>query len=157
MKRKLLLRAAEILKDIPKNRFDLDRWIKGDAEARIISGKKVTKEAKCGTIACAGGWLGLTKEFNDRGLKFVKYEGMSNCPTAELVFEKNGETINDAFEALMETFDIGYAQADALFTASGIGDYDDEIYKKHGYDISDHELFQYRVKKVINEAKKGRK
>ena len=157
MKRKLLLRAAEILKSIPKKQFDLDRWMSGEADQCILAGKKVTKKAKCGTVACAGGWLGLTKEFNDRGLKFVK-TGNEDYSTTDLIFEKKGEMItDDPFDALRKTFDISWEQADALFTSSGDGEYDDAIYDKHGHDLDDRELFQQRVKKVINEAKKGRK
>lgn len=157
MKRKLLLRAAEILAAIPKERFDLDRWVSGEAERRIINGKKVTKEAKCGTIACAGGWLGLTKEFNEHGLAFVQ-TGYDEYKSADLCFIKKGEIeTNDPFEALQAVFDLDYHQVDALFTSAGHGDYDGAIYEKHGYDLHDRELFQYRVKKVINAAKKGRK
>jgi hypothetical protein len=151
MKRKLLLHAAEILNKIPKERLDLNHWMSGEAENRIRAGKRVTKGAKCGTIACAGGWLGLTKEFNEIGLRFVK-DGYGGTDLVYVV-EFNIVT-NDPIEALQRTFDLTYDQADALFTSSGDGDYDDAIYNKYGDNLSDRELFQHRVKKVINEAKK---
>lgn len=152
MKRKLLLRAAEILAEIPKKQFDLDRWLTGDASECILNDKKVTKKAKCDTIACAGGWLGITKEFNDRGLHFTKDQY-----GYDLSFTSKKLSTTDPFEALQATFDLDYYQAYALFDGAGSGEYDDDIYTKHGWDLSDRDLFQYRVKKVINEAKKAKK
>lgn len=155
MKRKLLLRAAEVLAQIPKRRFDLDQWIRGDAEQCLLDHKKVTKQAKCGTVACAGGWLGVTKEFNEVGLKF-ETNGFGPYAHAELTYRKKDSDLvtTDPFEALEAVFDLTEDQAEALFTSSGHGNYDDAIYAKHGEDISDRDLFQYRVKKVINAAKK---
>lgn len=158
MKRKLLLRAAEVLAQIPEKRFDLDRWVRGTAEACLLDDKKVNKEAKCGTVACAGGWLGLTKEFNNLGLRFEK-QGTYPWQHVELSYTKKDYHTTNPFTALEKLFGLTEDQAEALFQGSQDGEYDDAIYAKHGEDISDRELFQYRVKKVINAAKnkKGRK
>lgn len=158
MKRKLLLEAAEYLATIPKRQFDLEQWIRGDAKQRVLAGKKITKESKCGTIACAGGWLGTSKKFNDRGLKFIR-RGEGRWAEVVLVLQTKHELVDDdPLEALATLFQISYSQADALFSYSTGGEYDNEIYAKHG-EMDDHTLFQLRVKKVINAAKrqKGRK
>lgn len=166
MKRKLLLRAAELLAQIPKRQFSLDSWIQGEGADKLKNGEKLTKTKalSCGTLACAGGWLGVTKEFNEKGLTFKCIEHTSIWQekwfSVELIHSDpkapEGYTDLEDFDGLARLFDISYHDAIALFSYAGGSIYDNAIYEKRGYDLDDRALFQYRVKKLINNAKKGK-
>lgn len=167
MKRKLLLRAAEVLSKIPTKQFNLDTWIQGEGEKKLEGGEKLTKAKalNCGTLACAGGWLGVTPEFQKKGLTFkrIEHEAWDGSKTYSVELTHTDKKAPEGsrelpdFDGLARMFDISYSDASALFSYADGGYYDDDIYKKHGYEISDRDLFQYRVKKLINEAKKGKK
>lgn len=158
MKRKLLLRAAEVLAAIPPERFNLAEWVTGDARTKILDDQKVTKKDHCGTVACAAGWLGLTPEFQKLGLKFEAIPGTyGKSYDTDLTYVNNEGKSLSRFDGLAQLFDVDYYTALELFCPAGTGNYDREICDKHGWELSDRDLFQHRVKKIINLAKKGKK
>lgn len=58
-----LLRLAEFLETVPKERFDLSSWVGED-----WGGKQ---DLSCGTTACAMGWAATMPEFRELGLKIA--------------------------------------------------------------------------------------
>lgn len=60
---KRLLRLADILTKVPKDKFDMETW-------GIHKGKHKPQEHNyCGTSACALGWAAMDKKFQADGLK----------------------------------------------------------------------------------------
>ncbi len=71
-----LLKLADFLESLPRNRFCLERWV-----GRGWEGKP---DLSCGTTACALGWATTIPEFRKLGVR-MKKETRANAPGPGLV------------------------------------------------------------------------
>lgn len=93
-----LLKLADFLETVDKNRFDLSLW----RELRF-------SPSKCGTVACAVGWATTIPSFKKAGFTFE-----SNAPKYKTY---------DSWEAVTKFFSLDNLDAFYLFS---IFDYNDE-------------------------------
>lgn len=150
MNRKLLQEAADIIGAIPKKQLDLDSWVDEDTiDADPGSCELKKKNANCGTIACAGGWLALTPKFRRLGLKLVKDEFYNHYS----LYHVNKDGVKTyGYEGLAKVFGITEYDASALFSSRNHGSYDMQIINRDTRsNISDRRLFKERVKKLLKE------
>jgi hypothetical protein len=97
--------AIAVIRGIPKKRIDLDGWQQNSLPGDDDSAAENASQIKCGTIACAGGWLALYPPFQELGLH----------PDATGVPCYGDHT---AMAALARFFEISELQARALFRAT---------------------------------------
>lgn len=95
----LLMKAAQVIEDVPEDKLDLRDWQIGMVVARN------SEEVTCGTIACAAGWLTLSPVFNELGV----YASTHAYPMRRDRWEQSG------YEMFAELFEIPYFQAARLF------------------------------------------
>jgi hypothetical protein len=110
-------RAIEIIEGTPDNQVNLKFWqhsiVSSDPATRYISSKK---DATCGTIACAAGWLALDPWMQEQGL----WSGYGGEPR----YKEDCYFFN-SFEALGRFFSIPEFDAELLFSPRTIFEYSD--------------------------------
>jgi hypothetical protein len=119
----LLKDAYAIISGIPDDNFRLSTWF------WLNNGKS------CGTIACAGGWLALHPDMQERGLGV---NPRTDFPTFD------GD---EGYSALGKFFGVGDDDATRLF--SGRHTYDRGLVRPRVY-MSDKKLFLARVRKYLS-------
>lgn len=103
--RDLMLRLADFLEALPKNRLNMRYWYESPGD-KVINGEAPDRD--CGTVACAMGWLPAVYEpFRPRAL-----HSSSGAP-----FTLNGEPVA-GFDAAQKIFGIKYSTATRLFDPS---------------------------------------
>lgn len=98
MKAARLLRLADYLETVPRDRFDMNRWV-GDS----WGGKQ---DLSCGTKACAMGHAATMPFFRKLGLKLSRFGVGTGVPAIRGVY---------GLSAAVEIFGIEWAEADYLF------------------------------------------
>ena len=93
-----LLKLANFLEQLSRERFDYAHWVGGDWKGAI--------DLSCGTTACAGGWATTMPEFRRLGLFLNRFHDVA------LV----GRTDHDPIYALSTVFKITDNQAFFLFS-----------------------------------------
>lgn len=107
MNAKHLLKLAEFLETVPRNRFKFDaitwKW-------------KGKQDLSCGAKACAMGWAATMPYFRKMGLRLEKFVTGENELVGEVVVDK--AHAGDYLESACYLFDISYGEANFLFTPS---------------------------------------
>lgn len=125
----LLREAYAIIDGIPDNRFNLRDFAK-NVDAKPIS------PSRCGTVACAAGWLAMHPTFKAMGLGLsadgeLKYPGFS-CAAWSYILGK--------------IFDCGYDEALHLFRPRTYAELDSPK--------TDKQVWQARVRKYLKKHAK---
>lgn len=123
----LLKQAYAIIDGIPEKAFDLELVIKKGGNKR---------ELKCGTIACAAGWLSLHPTFmKENGLEAVRKRknGFSY-----VTWKNKTDQIWDYTIAMAEFFNLSFEKTNNLFCPSNESDV-----------ISDKQVWKTRVEKYL--------
>jgi hypothetical protein len=94
--------AIRIIERIPDSRVALSYWQQG-ADEGDLAVQTMDAADHCGTIACAGGWLALAPEMQERGLRPSVILGAPTLGSLR------------SYAALASFFDIGHTEADQLF------------------------------------------
>lgn len=135
-------KAVEFIASRNDTQLDLSNWqhLSHSGDNPINSSEDVT----CGTIACAGGWLALNKEFNELGLYPSTSIGMP-C------FESNR-----GYYALAKLFDISYTDSQTLFFFRTYQD--DDLFGHHYAELmTDRQLWLSRARIIRARYVKGNK
>jgi hypothetical protein len=102
MNRERIAQAIEILRAVPKKKFDLGRWAD-------VHGDKRVPESRCLTTACAMGWIASQPQNIAKGL-YLQRE-YDNCAIVWPVYRGAKD-----FEAAMSWFGITDSTAELLFS-----------------------------------------
>lgn len=129
-KYELLRKAAAIIDGIPEKAVKLDDWQTRKGET-----------LSCGTVCCAGGWLGLHPYFNAIGLEL---KASSVAPRAFPHFK--GEVLRgQGYITIAAALGLSADDAARLFRPRIGSD------QHYGMGISDKELFRRRVQYFLKE------
>lgn len=103
--RRLLVLVA-LLKTVPDERFDYNRWVGRDWQGM--------PDFSCGTSACAGGWATTIPEFREEGLSLLPASedrgGYIRYQSVSMPYPLYG------YSALAECFGLTWSVAQYLFT-----------------------------------------
>lgn len=149
MKVELLKDAIAIIDGIPDDRLRLSRWQVQhskvfDSELSLYHYKYISKarQIRCNTIACAGGWLCLHPDMQQRGLSINTHGG-----GYFEAFPKYKKKVG--FEALGCFFGIDTGEAEELFGMRTSDEMDDEATRK----LTDRQLWLHRAKLLLAKHK----
>lgn len=95
---KRLLRLADFLEKLPRNRFDYSEWVGEDWEG--------DQDLSCGTTACALGWATTIPSLRKAGLRLSEVGSVTDKAHC------------DGFEAAAKVFDVTVSDAQFLFQPS---------------------------------------
>jgi hypothetical protein len=109
MNHDLFKRAIEIIRAVPEKQIDLRlfQFFRIGHDGLFVT---TLKEADCGTLCCAGGWLALDPEMQKAGLYVDPVHG---APALDF---SNDKTRLLGVDALAAFFDIKESEASALFS-----------------------------------------
>lgn len=99
MNKRRLLKLAEFLETVPRDRFDYSKWASSE-----WGGKK---DLSCGTTACALGWATAMPMFQKIGLKLTRDED-----GYVFVVDSSGR---EGFKAAEAAFDVTWQASAYLF------------------------------------------
>lgn len=123
--KELMLKLADFLKTIPRNKFDMGAWMinknfDGAAFKAIkhvkdpgLTDKLIVRPLNCKTSGCAIGWATTMPEFKRRGLKLIA--GSENAFDAGVYLVKNNQIVEKQFKAVGIIFGISEGEAWELF------------------------------------------
>ena len=133
----LLRVAAAIIDGIPSRVFDLDMI--ADQDGVSMDNAEPLKAKRCGTVACAMGWISMHPTFNALGLEVTAlsaYNGRVLMHGLLMSYARAAERL----------FEISQDDADNLFISHGESDYDDRRSTS-----TSKELFKSRVRQFLAE------
>lgn len=90
-----LLKLADFLDKLPKNRFDYCTWVGDDWEGK--------KDLSCGTTACALGWATTIPAFRKLGLRMIRY----NSGAGGVCLKKQEHNIIDSYDDFVYSLAAG--------------------------------------------------
>ena len=68
MKKRRLLKLADFLDTVPRNKFDIGRWFSPVGEGAVFPVGEIPVVGACNTTACAAGWATTIPTFKRAGL-----------------------------------------------------------------------------------------
>lgn len=119
--KKRLERMAKLLDDNADNpegiRFNIHQWA-GPAPGSDTDGYFPTKariKVDCGTMACGMGLAAISGEFEEEGLSYT-LTGMEGHYMLLPIFQPNGKSLDEGYNAAEALFGIDLADAEYLFS-----------------------------------------
>lgn len=121
--RNRLLKLADFLDKLPRERFDYGSWVGSDWKGK--------PDLSCGTTACALGWATTMPEFRRLGLRLTK----GRPDPSNDVFDANmcvtlkqshaRATLDGSFKAASKVFGLSEEESEYLFAPNADHPYDD--------------------------------